>query len=180
MLPAVVTRDGTQTIDGLGLFHGDRLAGFLEEEPSKYIYALRGLAQDELFVLTAPDGEKHTATTLQVKRWKSRIVPFHTPEGELAMRIEVQVVADISGFLNHEGIDPLTDDANPEKMAQKMLWSALSAVVMECQTLGCDVLGFGRAVNIQDSKEWKTCSDRWDEIFPQIPVEIQVHVDGAG
>jgi len=47
--------------------------------------------------------------------------------------------------------------------------------VAKAQAIGSDIFGFGAAIHRKYPKEWAAISDRWDQMFPAIDVEIQVN-----
>jgi spore germination protein KC len=49
-----------------------------------------------------------------------------------------------------------------------------------CQGLGVDVIHFRRTLRAYAPKAWTRMQDRWDEIFPTIPLDVSVHVSIMG
>ncbi len=49
--------------------------------------------------------------------------------------------------------------------------------ISKCQkVLNADIFGFGRKIQISHPKVWKSIESRWDEVFPNIPVSVDVDV----
>ena len=48
------------------------------------------------------------------------------------------------------------------------------AALNKAQELNADVFGFGEALHRKYPKQWKELEKDWDEIFPELEVEIVV------
>jgi spore germination protein KC len=48
------------------------------------------------------------------------------------------------------------------------------AAFEKARELDADIFGFGDAVYQRYPKEWESMKDRWDEIFPDIELEISI------
>lgn len=157
-------------LTGTAVFHGDRLVGWLDDETT------RGLLWVRNQILTATvtvevDGKELTSTLVHST---TRLKP-EKRDGRLVMVIEATTVDDLEE--NGAGIDlsdPKTLKRLEQKLNQAIAERILDAVKAAQKKYKSDILGFGQAIHRSFPKDWKRLKDRWEEEFPQLPVEVRV------
>ena len=50
----------------------------------------------------------------------------------------------------------------------------INAVIQKAKELKTDIFAFGEAVHRADPKAWKRLEQRWEEIFPELKVDLLV------
>ncbi len=94
----------------------------------------------------------------------------------MRIRIKVEVSGRLADQVSAEGFD-LKDkkiDSLNRRMAQ-VVCNDIEIALHKAQELNSDVFGFGNLIYRKLPQEWKRLEGRWDEIFPTLPVEIEVN-----
>ncbi|MFC4100595.1 Ger(x)C family spore germination protein [Paenibacillus xanthanilyticus] len=166
------------TYNGLGVFHGDKLVGWLNEEESKgYKYIQGEVVRTVGFVECGPKEytvfriiRAETKQSLRMKGGK----PFVT----VHLRIE--------GDVNEQTCD--MDLSRPEtiaklqRMAEAKTVGILTRTVRRAQSLRSDIVGFGNLVERKAPKYWKAHEAQWADIFPKLDFDVKVsfHIRRVG
>jgi spore germination protein KC len=179
-LPAVSNVDNNgeyiAKLSGTTVFKGQRLAGFLTSDESKYL--LFTVDDIEGGLLTFPaDGEGEDDTTLEIYKNKTKR-SFSYKDGKLAIKLEPET--DV--FLAECKVDLDALDKQQismlEKNGAKALAERMAQLIRKVQTeYGADIFGFGNLINKKDPALWKKLSPDWDTLFTQLEVVINAKVN---
>ena len=172
-MPEGPDRDPKQpAVYGAAIFNHDRLVGLLTEEEAQGLIFIRGEYRS-IFVVV-PLGSDDWWISFAVLRHRNRIVP-KIQDGRLVIGLDIRIQADLQG--NAAGVD--TDDFVVIKMLEKELGKALERTIRRTldklqKELQVDAPGFGAAVNRDLPHVWREVRHSWREIYPTLPVEINV------
>ncbi len=166
----------TPEANGIAVFQGDKLVGFLTPEESKYfLFATDGV---EGGILPLPDVPGvSTGVSLEISKSKTKR-SYAVRDGKLVFHIQVNIRAFLSEAANmidaeDEQIIKRLEDAAGETVRQNML-EVLSRVQSR---YGTDIYGFGEMIYKTDPKLWNKLRDSWDSWFSQLEVEAECKVD---
>jgi spore germination protein KC len=67
-------------------------------------------------------------------------------------------------------------------LAQSEIRRKITDTFETTQTLNADIYGIGTSVHREYPKEWKELKNRWNELFPDIELDVQVkvHIPATG
>ena len=117
-----------------------------------------------------------SSVTLKITALNSRLIPSRK-EGEWQMKIRIG--SELSMIQNTTRL-PMADPQHARKLEAAMaehLRERVERTVKEAQRMRTDIFGFGEAINRQNPREWKKLASRWDRIFPQMAVSVEVKTD---
>ncbi|KKM11332.1 hypothetical protein SY88_08790 [Clostridiales bacterium PH28_bin88] len=168
-------------LDGVAVFKGDRLVGWLDDKETRGFLWAVGEAGSGVIVVDAPGDRGKVA--FEFLRARRKITP-EIRDGRLMIRLEIDtegILADLDNTRMASGrgitarelagvIEGIED--NVEAAIKDEVRAALLKAQQEYLA---DIFGFGRAIRRRFPREWRTVAARWDEIYPF--VEVQVEVD---
>lgn len=184
ILPAihnVISNDQTGIeINGMAIFKGERLIGYLPAEETKYYL----FAMDEIDggILTFPsEGACYDDISLEISDNTTKC-SFEYTNG----KIKIFIHTDTSVFLGETiaNIDALDDKqiAALEDIAEAKLEKCISNVILRAQTqYDSDIFGFGNMIYEQDFRLWNQLKNNWDEQFETLQVVVQsdIHIENS-
>ncbi|MGE5549258.1 MAG: Ger(x)C family spore germination C-terminal domain-containing protein, partial [Bacteroidota bacterium] len=161
-------REKTFVPHGLGVFHGDRLAGILTSRETRMFGLFCGKAR---------------AAKLQVPMEEMGLVSFtgvsaesktslHTVGNRVSFSVEVKARGHLMGMTK-----PLTR-LGPDRTraiaaaTENAIRNEIAKMVRHLQELNADIMGFGELVRGNRPQIWHRLN--WDEEFPRVPVRIRV------
>jgi len=180
VLPAFhnVINDGESAseVNGLAVFKGERLIGYLTPEESKcYLFIVDGV-QGGVLAFSA-DGQEDDAT-LEISRNTTKR-SYTYQDGKLKVTIKTDTVVYL-GELMAPG-DALDKEliAALEDAAETQLEQKIMEVVRKMQfEYDSDIFGFGNMVYKRNPQLWNQLGDAWDEQFRSLEVEVcsDIHI----
>ncbi|HEY4390251.1 MAG TPA: Ger(x)C family spore germination protein [Paenibacillus sp.] len=188
MLPVVNISDSSKEIpdksksliqmDGLGVFRGDRLVGFLNENEAQYAMMGLGEAVDPRIVLS--HGGKDELITITLDEIKVKWKPsMH--DSKFAITAQLEAEGSILENTSNENIED-QDLSGLEEQCNKLINMNLGQVVDKLQhEYRSDILGFGHQFKNRYPQEWDKVKDRWSEVLPTIKVSVNstIHLNGT-
>jgi spore germination protein KC len=96
-----------------------------------------------------------------------------------SIQVNVKVTADLRKYYSKKGSEFLTPEEISKiesKLADRIRSDAEAAINKAQKEYKSDIFGFGFELFRKNPKLWRTqYEEKWDEIFPDIPVEIKVN-----
>ncbi|ERI94129.1 germination protein, Ger(x)C family [Clostridiales bacterium oral taxon 876 str. F0540] len=164
-------------LEGAAVLKRNKLVGWLSPEETKGIAWVRNEMKNGIIVVTGV-GKEEQNISVEIRDAKSKITA--QVSGDMpSINIKVEAKGDISEFDSATtlSIEELKSQVEKEAchVIERQIKQGLDKVQKQYKS---DVLGFGRAVHISDKEDWyKTIQDKWEEIYPQVPVSINVALD---
>lgn len=162
---------------GLAIFKEDKLLGYLDEYDSKSLNYLNNKIKSTIEIINCPTkGELSTEITQSITKTKGVIIDGK-PTIQINMNI-VQNVAEVNcdiDLTTLKTIDWINNQT--EKHVKKNIEQVLNILQENYQA---DVLGFGEAIHRANPKEWKKIKNEWEKIYPEVEVNVKVHVNTQG
>ena len=179
-LPAfhVVNNDGEPIAEanGVAIFKGETMVGFLSPEESKYLLFTNGQVQGGILTLSSTGGMEHDVS-LEISK-SSADRSFSVENGQLYVKVNIQVAVSLAEAAMK--IDALNEDqiTSLEAMAGAAVKERTEAVIAKLQTeYHSDIFGFGSMIHQRNPALWKQISDNWnDGYFPNLKISVHAKV----
>lgn len=154
------------TINGLGVFHRDRMVGELSGNETRIFGLLSGRADNAY--LSIPLDNVNKATFRKVKA-KTRIKAISKGN-----RIEFLIKSRAKGYLvemtNARADLSIKEIMELEQKTVRAVKAEMIKTIRHLQELNSDILGFGELVRATKPEVWRRIN--WDREFPQVQVKI--------
>lgn len=160
-------------ITDTAVFKRGRLAGWLNKTEGRGLLWVKGKVEGGAIVIPCP-GVQDKNISLDTLRSKTRITP-EISDGVVRFRVEVTEESNIDESscplqLNKPEVIRQIEERQNEAIAGEIT-AALEKTQRE---LDADVFGFGNALFHNDPAFWKEIKDQWDDLFPNLEVEVEV------
>jgi len=173
-------RIGTQRIAGMAVFKGEKFVGWLEEKESRGLGWITNKKQTP-FTTSEKAGEASTEDMLYYSVTEATgKIKVQMVNDKPIIYVNVKVNADLRKYYRNKGADFLSSEevSSAEQMLSDIIRSDIDAALQKGQKeLKSDIFGFGFALFRKDPKLWQNEYEaKWDDVFPDIPVNINVDV----
>ncbi|KAB8137722.1 Ger(x)C family spore germination protein [Gracilibacillus oryzae] len=160
-------------LDAIGVFSGDKLLGWLNEDQSKGFNYITNNISSTVGWVNCGDGDR--TITLEVINSETKIkgsIKNGKPEINLDLNIAVNV-ADVECSIDLTN----TEERNEvEKKLEQKTVDLINDSVSAAKEYESDIFGFGAAIRRSDPQEWKNVKDNWATLFPETDVKANVTV----
>lgn len=157
-------------LDGFGIFKEDRLIGRLDNnEAHGYIWAQGDVKRCNMKV-----SEDSSRSMLHIAELKTKRKISFGENDEIELDLTVNAsnnIAEIEGF----------KDLNPQELvdhlkilSEKEIEERIMETFKKSQDLNADILGISSTIQKYHPKKWDKIKDKWDEIYPNIKININV------
>lgn len=168
---------GAETVraSGVAVFRGDRMVGTLNELEARGLAWLMGRLEQGMAVVPAELAGGGPAF-LHVRRVETGFEP-RLEGGRPVMRVELKVMADVMEWLapSYE-LTPAEAD-RLEAVASRTIADQVADTLARLKEFRSDVCGFGWSFYRRYPRAWRQyLGARWDELFADLPVELEVKV----
>ncbi|WP_339167545.1 Ger(x)C family spore germination protein [Paenibacillus sp. FSL R5-0341] len=161
-------------LDGLAVFKKDKLVGMIDKAPADALILAMGEANAPEIMVKSPRGEGDIFIKLNENN--SSLHPT-VKDDKVTVTVQLYakgVVVDNEsnyGDLREEEILKLNDAIH-----KKIKEDIVEGVRLIQQKYHADILGIGRSIHQHLPKEWDKMKDRWDDIYPDVEVNVIPHV----
>lgn len=163
-------------LNGTAVFKNQRLVGYLTPEESKYfLFVIDGVNGGILPMASSKNN--NIDTSLEIIENKTKLT-FKNKNGQVKIKVETKTEVTIGELrnaavhLNKEDIERI------ETKASEQLKSEIEKLIKKVQDeYDSDIFGFGNLIYKKDSKLWNKISDQWEQLFPQLEIEVDSKVE---
>ncbi|WP_419890273.1 Ger(x)C family spore germination protein [Paenibacillus xylanexedens] len=161
-------------LDGLAIFKKDKLVGMIDKAPADALILAMGEANAPEVMVKAPRGEGNIFIKLNENN--SSLHPS-VKNDKVTVTVQLYakgVVVDNEsnyGDLREKEILKLNDAIH-----KKIKEDIVEGVRLIQRKYHADILGIGRSIHQHLPKEWDKMKDRWDDIYPDVEVNVIPHV----
>ncbi|TDA64046.1 MAG: Ger(x)C family spore germination protein [Clostridia bacterium] len=160
---------------GTAVFRGDRMAGWLDEKETRGLLWVHGKVKSGIITVKLPGREDGEVALLITRAGVERQPLLEKGRPRIAIRITAEgnlwEQAMAENLITPEGFTRLEEEA-----ARAIRQEVLSALA-KAREYKSDIFGFGRAFYRHHPREWPAMKPYWEEeIFPQLPVTVEVTV----
>ena len=163
----------TQAVDGIAVFKGDKLVGWMNESETRGLLWLRNEIKEGVITIKLPEEKGGGNISMEIVRAETNIVPILN-HGEL--KLDVDVVTELSVIENDSKLN-LFETKGIEEIqtyAEKVVCKKIGMVVEKAQKeYQSDIFGFGQSVYKKYPKEWNAHYKKdWENEFAQAQVTV--------
>jgi spore germination protein KC len=161
--------------NGTAVFHGEKLAGYLTPEETKYfLFATNKVKGGVLTIASDKKGPEDIA--LEISENKTKLT-FTEENDKIRVKVQTKTIVFLGEAMKSIDAVDLKKIAELEAIAEKKLEANIGSVVKKAQSeFGADIFGFGSMIRKKDLKLWKRLKDTWDERFRSLKVEVRSDV----
>ncbi|MBD2844192.1 Ger(x)C family spore germination protein [Paenibacillus sp. IB182496] len=157
--------------DGMAVFHGDRMVGWLTEMDTKIMNYVRNRVKKTTAIQPCPNPEEGTVT-LRVERSHANI-DVKLTDGEPVFLIDVRLEQDIADMECAMDLSKLDTLYQVEKVSNERLDALLKSSIAGVQRrFGSDIYGLGKKLHSKFPREWASIDD-WNETFRNVRIDVR-------
>lgn len=179
-LPAFHNTDnGGQLVteaNGTAVFKGERLAGFLTPDQSKYYLFITNEVKGGVLTFSS-SGQGQDDTTLEISKNTTKR-SFENRDGQLTVILKIET----DTYLNEANV-PL-DSLEKEQIdmlemiaAEQLTHNVADTIEYVRKQYNSDIFGFGSMIHKKDPKLWNSLKSQWDVMFPALEVRVECKVN---
>jgi spore germination protein KC len=162
-------------IDGTAVFHKDKMVGTLTEAETRGVLWLRDEIKGYTVSVEVED-EKGLVSLNPVSARVSLIPQIHDEKWKMTVNVATEG-AIVQNETNLDFSDPKLLK-KVENAYQKSIENRIEDALKQMQhRLHADIVGFSKEFYRKYPKEWKPVENRWDELFSEVEVNINVKAD---
>jgi spore germination protein KC len=163
----------TQAVNGIAVFKGDKLVGWMDEGETRGLLWLRNEIKTGVITVNIPKEKGGGNISMEIVRGETNIVPI-LKQGEL--KLDVDVVTELSVIENDSKLNLFETKVIEEiqTYAEEKISKRIEMIVEKAQKeYESDIFGFGQSVYKKYPKEWNThYKENWENEFVQTKVTI--------
>jgi spore germination protein KC len=163
----------TQAVNGIAVFKGDKLVGWMDEVETRGLLWLRNEIKTGIITIKVPEEKGGGNISMEIVRGETNIVPIFK-QGEL--KLDVDVVTELSVIENDSKLNLFETKVIEEiqTYAEEKISKRIEMIVEKAQKeYGSDIFGFGQSVYKKYPKQWNThYKKNWENEFAQTKVTI--------
>lgn len=168
-------------LNGIAVFKGDKLQGFLGAEESKYALMVEDKLKGGILTLKIA-GKQTDDISLEIFSNKTNL-SYKYEKGRVKVFIEVDT--DVAIGENQMELDTMDEYVIKiiKNMAQEMIEKDIMNLIDKVQNeFKADIFGFGEMIYKHNLPLWKQLKPNWEDIFPTVEVEASsiVHIKYSG
>lgn len=168
-----ITPSARLMYDGLAIFKGDKLIGWLDQYDSRGYNGITNNVKRAVSTIACP---KEGELNLEIQNFQSKVkskTVNSSPEIEIKIAVHANVGA-IECIIDVKKENTLKE---LEKIFENQIKENLQHTINTVQKdFNSDVFGFGATIYQHDPKKWKKLKDNWEEEFPNLQAKIDVNV----
>lgn len=154
---------------GYGIIKDGNLVGYLTENESEGYEYINGLIGED--AITLKKGDKTCGINLVNCRTN---IKFDF-DGDRLNKVIIKVSSNnfVKETFDGENIFSYSID-EIESLENEYISAEIRSAVTRAQNDKIDFLGIGKILSVKHPYKWRVLKDKWKEIFPTIPIEIEV------
>ncbi len=161
----------TVKVDGLAVFRGDKLAGFLQNDEASGLLWAMNEARNPTLIVSPPEGTGKIAVTIHQNQ--AAVKPVFNGN-QITMKIEINAKASVVENSANYDLNANDNILQLEQVLNKQLQANIEKALRTVQKkYRSDPVGFGKAIYNQQPQEWKRLKADWDKLYPQVKVEVK-------
>lgn len=159
------------SISGTAVFKEWKLAGELDKRESRGLLWVIGKIKSGIITVDYPD--ENSKVSLEIIKASSKITPVVNGDN-IKFRIDIKEEGNLGEEDGYEDLTQPERIAALEKKKAAAIKDEVMAAISKSKELNADIFGFGEIIHQRKPKEWKNLEKRWDEVFPEIQLEVNV------
>ena len=159
-------------VTGMAVFKQDKMVGKLSEDETRGVLWVTGEVKSSVIVVDIGGG----LAAIEVLSAKSDVKP-NVADGKVTMKIEVNVATALGEQTNEENLATQDNLKKLKTLAENTICNEIAMAYNRAASLHADVFGFGELIHKHNNEDWKDMEPKWEELFPEITLDITVNVD---
>lgn len=167
----IIDDNGTPTMSlaGLAVLKKGRLVGTMDEKATSGFRLITNDVTDGLIPLYTPHGQAF----LQIKHSKTKL-SISMKDDIPHVKVKIHQRSALSELQGHTSLSMDELYNTLVEYGKNALKDYVATSFLRAQELNADIFGIANQLNISHPKEWKKIEHRWDELFPQVTMEVEV------
>jgi spore germination protein KC len=158
---------------GAYVFDSNKVIASLNEEKTRGLLWIKNQANSSIMVVNCPYDDK--PVTLEIKKAKSSFKSYldnEVPHFTINVKVDAIITEQscLTDFNNKQKLDGL------ERELEKAIRKDIESTIITAKDLQTDFLGLSRVMHRQHKEEWNQISSKWNKIFRNTEVAIDVKV----
>lgn len=172
-LVSIITQDDKQLayVSGMAVFKGDKMIGTLTPIESRGLLWVINEAKSGVIDVDSPDGDGKIS--LEITSIKSKM-SSEINDGKITIKIKITEESNVASQTDTEDLTKVPVIESLQKREANVIRSEILASFEKAKFLHADIFGFGDKVHEQYPAEWKQMEDSWDDIFPDIELQMEI------
>ncbi len=180
-LPCLCLQENTgqKTIrpDGIAIFRGDKLAGFLSPEETKYFLFAINRFKKGIFTLREHTSREEDNISLEIYKTRTDFKPGFV-RNKLTMNIGIKQEVALAEIGTSTDYIKEKNRSVVEADAEKSLKKALEILIKKVQEdFDTDIFGFGRIIKADMPQVWKNSRKKNEDLFRELKIHINVDMN---
>lgn len=174
MIPRITVEENNDIkVFGGCIFKDYKAIGYLDDLKSRTISFIIG--DKDLELIKVPYKDSAISYEIIGQKVKRKLI---TNEDGLTIKIDIETEGDLQQYIIEDEIE--THGVQELESIEKVIKEALEAEVNNMINLlqkeyNSDLIGIGEYISKFHPKVWKEMSEDWEEIFPELNIEVTAH-----
>lgn len=157
---------------GMAVFKKDKMVGQLCENETRGVLWVTGEVTSSVIVVDIGGG----LAAIEVLSAKSDVKP-NIADGKVTMKIEVNITTALGEQTCEENLATQDNLKKLKILAENTICNEIAMAYNKAASMRADVFGFGELIHKHNNGDWKDMEPKWEELFPEITLDITVNVD---
>ncbi|WP_079709072.1 Ger(x)C family spore germination protein [Paraliobacillus ryukyuensis] len=164
-------------INGIGVFNGDQLVGWLNEEESKGFNYITNNVKKTVGWVSIGNGK----VSVEVKKNDTKIIMNQKNDAK-TFDVVLKTVVNIGEVETDFMIMDQSDVQKIEEKVAEKIEKICQASITKAKEYESDIFGFGEVMRKTSPEEWGKVKDNWSKqfVFAEINVKAEVQIDKSG
>lgn len=176
-LPRVIATKDEVKDAGNAIFKGNQMVGWLGEIDTIWAKWVRDLVLGGIVVVDSPN-EKGELVTVEIVKANTKVRPS-IDNDKITMKIEAKGVFNIAEEMRVNSNNVFEEEfvGQVEKLVKEKIEREIKDTVAYVQKeFGVDIFHFNLVMQRYAPREWEKLKDDWEDIFPEVMVEVTADV----
>jgi len=159
---------------GTAVFKRDKMVGTLDKIETRGLNWVLSEVGSGIIIVSCPIcNDENDKVSLEIIKAEGKIVP-ELKEGILEITVKIKEEGNLGSQMCSQDLTEPSHWAALEKKKAQKIQQEVKAALKKAQNLNADVFGFGDKAHKKYPSLWPEWEAQWDEIFPQLKVNILV------
>ncbi|EHQ88522.1 Ger(x)C family spore germination protein [Desulfosporosinus youngiae] len=157
------------SVKGTAVFKQDKLIGQMNKEETRGL--LWAIDEIKSGIIDVYCPEMKNFVSLEIIRAQSKI-SAEIIDDKPCFKIEVKEEGNIASQCGMKNLTAPNPVSELERLKSEVIEAEIKSALSKAQKLNADIFGFGDVLHRNYPKEWQELKKSWDEIFPDLEVEV--------
>ena len=158
-------------VSGTAVFKKDKLVGQMNKKETRGLLWVIDKVKSGIIDISCPDQDG--TVNLEIIHSKSKITS-EINDNKPYIKIEVKEEGNLASQTCSANLVSPDAVATLEELESAAIEDEIKSALSKAKKLNADIFGFGEIMHKKHPKEWWEMKDNWEEIFPDLEVEIVV------